>query len=74
MVEGGFKGSRRWSIQESRDFIYSQNFKVISHLYYYVISNFAIKNRKDIIEKKDFSENFIQIDTVILELHRMFYF
>ena len=52
VVEGGLRGSRRQSSQELRDFRYSQNFKVILRLYYYVMSHFANKYRKDIFEKK----------------------
>ena len=51
VVEGGVRGSRRWSSQELRDFRYFQNFKVILRLYYYVISHFANKYRKDFYQK-----------------------
>ena len=51
VVEGGFRGSRRWSSQELRNFGILQNFKVILRLYYYVISHFANKYRKDFYQE-----------------------
>ena len=62
VVEGGLRESRRWSSQELRDFRFSQNFKVILHLYYYVMSHLANNYRKDIYERKILVKIFCELN------------